>query len=209
MNSQDRETALRIQHLMNKGRRTGPTTTKDAILDAARARFAEQGYAKTTIRQVAADAGVDAALVHYFFGTKDGLYGAALALPVSPADVIGPALAGGVEGAGERLIRRFLSVWDDPATRPGLLAMVRSAAAHEDSARALREFIAGELRPRVAAVTGTADGDLRAVLVGSALIGVAFERYILAVEPIASADPEAIVAFVGPTIQRYLEAERP
>jgi AcrR family transcriptional regulator len=190
-----------------KGRRTGPSTSRDDILRAARERFAAQGYAAATIRQIAADAGVDPALVHYFFGTKDALFGAAMALPYSPADVIRPALADGLDGAGERLVRRFVTVWEDPAAQAALIALVRSAAAHAASGQALREFLEGEVRPAVAAITGRPDGDLRAVLVGSALMGLAFERYVLRLEPLASADAETVVAWVGPTVQGYLTGE--
>jgi AcrR family transcriptional regulator len=186
------------------GRRAGSSTTRADILAAARARFGEHGYAATTIRQIARDAGVDPAFVHYFFGSKDALFGAVMELPYSPAEAIGPALAEGLDGAGPRLARRFLEVWEDPEAQAGLLALLRSAAAHPDSARNLRDFVAGELRPRVAKAVGTPDADLRAVMVGSALLGMVFERYILAVEPLASADHETVVSWLGPTLQRYL-----
>jgi AcrR family transcriptional regulator len=189
------------------GRRAGASTSRADILEAARARFAQQGYAATTLRQVAGDAGVDAALVHYFFGSKNGLFAAVMELPFSPADVIAPVLAEGLDGAGMRLARRFLEMVEDPAAQPGLLAMLRSTVTHPESARAFREFITNEMRPRVAAAVGTPDGDLRGVLIGSALIGLLFERYVLAVEPLASADPETVAAWLGPTLQRYLTGE--
>ena len=97
-----------------RGRRPGASGTRETILAAARARFAAHGYDRTRIRDVAQDAGVDAALVHYFFGSKDGLFVAAMELPLRPAEVIGPLLDAGVAGLGERLVRRLLGVWDDP-----------------------------------------------------------------------------------------------
>jgi AcrR family transcriptional regulator len=189
------------------GRRSGESTSRADILAAARARFAQQGYTATTIRQVAADAGVDAALVHYFFTNKEGLFAAAMELHFSPVDLVAPALEGGLEGAGERLVRGFLRLWEDREAASPLLAMVRSAATTEQSAQVLREFLVREVRPRLSALTGRPDGDLRAVLVGSALVGLVFERYILELEPLASADPETLVAWVGPTVQRYLDGE--
>ena len=169
-----------------------------------RARFGAQGYAAATIRQIAADAGVDAALVHYFFGTKDKLYAAVMDIPYSPAEVLTPLTEGSLKTAGPRLVRRFVEVWDDPAAQPGLVATIRSASTHPASAQALREFVTREMQPRVARAVGTPDGDLRAILVGSALVGLAMQRYVLRVEPLASADPETVVAWVGPTVQRYL-----
>jgi AcrR family transcriptional regulator len=191
----------------NAGRRTGTSTSRADILAAARARFGGQGYAATTIRQVAADAGVDPALVHYFFGSKDALFGAVMELPLRPEDIILPALADGLDGAGIRLARRFLEFWEDPEAQPALLAVITSAVAHPESGRVLRELVARELRPAIAAAVDRPDGDLRGVLVGSALIGMVFQRYVLAVEPLASAEPETIVAWLGPTLQRYLTGE--
>ncbi len=191
------------------GRRGGASTSRSDILSAARARFAQQGYATTTIRQVAADAGVDPALVHYFFKSKDGLFGAVMDLPGSPADVIGPALAPGVDGAGTRLVRAVLEYWDEPAAQAGLLAVLRSAAARPEAADLVREFVTRELQPRISHVIDRPDGALRAVLVGAALMGLAVERYVIAVEPLASADRELVVAWVGPVVQRYLSDDPP
>src|SRR5919204_863212 len=97
-----------------RGRRPGAPDTRATILEAARASFAESGFAGTTIRRVASAAGVDAALVHHYFGTKDDLFLAAMELPVDPRQALAPALADGAEGAGERLLRVFLTLWDDP-----------------------------------------------------------------------------------------------
>src|SRR5215211_5916566 len=109
-----------------RGRRRGSPDTRSAILAAARASFAEHGFAGTTIRGVAAAAGVDAALVHHYFGTKDDLFVAALELPVDPREAIAPALVGGPDGAGERVLRVFVGVWDDPANTPVLVALART-----------------------------------------------------------------------------------
>ena len=187
------------------GRRPGPSGTREAILAAARTRFARHGYHGTTLRAVAGDAGVDVALVSYFHGSKEGLFRAAMELRTSPVDIVPPVLAAGVKGAGERLVRRFLEVCDDPADREPLVALIRSAAANEGAARTLREFVGAELVARVAAALEGEDRELRATLAGSQLIGLVIERYVLEVEPLASASHDAIASRVGTNVQRYLD----
>ena len=194
---------------LKTGRRSGTSTSRDDILGAARRLFAGQGYAATTVRRVAEEAGVDPALVHYFYGSKDGLYGAAMEIPFSPAEIVRPVLAEGVEGAGYRLVKRFMEVWEDPAAAEPLRGMVRSAIADAGSTTTagFREFVENELRPQLAAAIDRPDGDLRAILVGTSLVGLVVERYLLAVEPLASADRETVVRWLGPTIQRYLTGD--
>jgi AcrR family transcriptional regulator len=185
-----------------RGRRPGASDSREKILAAARARFAAHGYDRTRIRDVAHDAGVDAALVHYFFGSKDALFGAVMELPVRPAAVIGPVLAEGVEGLGERLLRQVLAIWDDPGNRAALLAMLQGATARPEAAKALREFLMREIIGRVAAVAGD---PLRANLVGSQVVGLIAARYVVQVQPLAGLESEEVVRLVGPTLQRYLD----
>lgn len=188
-----------------RGRRPGASTTRDAILAAARKRFAASGYDRTRIRDVAADAGVDAALVHYFFKSKDGLFAAAMQLPFSPPDVLRPVLAEGLDGLGERLVRRLLSVWDDPANRVALLALLQGATAHPGAAEALRQFLRREMVGRVAGVIEADRPELRANLVASQVVGLIVARYVVRVEPLASLPADEVVPLVGPTLQRYLD----
>ena len=160
-----------------RGRRPGASDTRDTILAAARERFARFGYDRTRIRDVAEDAGVDAALVHYFFRSKDGLFAAAMQLPFSPAEVIGPVLEAGVDGAGERIVRRVLEVWDDPGNRTTLLALIQGASAHPGAAAALGEFVRREIVGRIAGAVRADRAELRANLVASQIIGlVAVQR---------------------------------
>lgn len=187
-----------------RGRRPGASDTRSAILAAARARFAAHGYDRTRIRDVAADAGVDAALVHYFFGSKDGLFAAVMELPFRPAEVIEPVLAEGVSGLGERLVRQVLTIWDHPGNRAALLAMLAGATAHPEAARALREFLMREIIGRVAALVGD---PLRANLVGSQVVGLIVARYVVGVQPLAGLDREEVVRLVAPTVQRYLDGD--
>lgn len=188
-----------------RGRRPGASGTRETILAAARARFAAHGYDRTRIRDVAADAGVDAALVHYFFKTKDGLFVAAMQLPVRPAEVIGPLVAQGVDGLGERMVRRLLGVWDEPANRAALLALVQGAGGHAGAAAALREFITREIVGRVAGAVTADRAPLRATLVASQVMGLIAARYVARVEPLASLPAEQVVPLVAPTLQRYLD----
>jgi AcrR family transcriptional regulator len=190
-----------------RGRRPGASDTREAILAAARARFAAHGYDRTRIRDVAQDARVDPALVHYFFRTKDGLFAAAMELPLRPAEVLGPLVAEGIPGLGERIVRRLLSVWDDPAYRSALMAIVQGASAHPGAANALREFITREIVGRIAGAVEADRPELRANLVASQVIGLIAARYVARVEPLASLDAEEVVGMVGPTLQRYLDGE--
>lgn len=191
-----------------RGRRPGRVDTRAEILAAARASFAEKGFSGTTIRGVASAAGVDPALVHHYFGTKDDLFVAALRLPVDPRAVLAPVIALGADGAAERLLRVFLSVWDDPELRLSLVAVARTI--FEPSGQALFRdgFLKVVLGP-VGVGLGIDDPDRRMPLVASQVIGLILLRYVLEVEPLASMDSELVVATYAPTIQRYLTGDLP
>jgi len=190
-----------------RGPRAGGADTRQAILHAARARFGAHGYDGTKLRDVAADAGVDVALVSYFFGSKDGLFTAAMEFAVNPAELIDELMRDGVDGLGERLVRRLLAIWDDPASGSPMVALVRSAATNEQAAELLRGFVQRELLLRIAAVIDAPDPELRAALAGSQIVGIVMARYIVGIEQIARCDPETLVAAVGPTLQRYLTGD--
>ena len=189
------------------GRRPGVSGTREAILGAARRAFAEHGYQHATIRGVADLAGVDPALVHHYFGTKQELFVAAVQLPVNPVEQLMAVLDEDPGQAGRRMVETFLSVWDHAATQNPLLALIRSAVGDEHAAAMLREFITEEVLGQIAHRLGSADARLRATLVGSQIIGLAMARYIVKVEPLASATPAQVVAAVGPTLQRYLTGD--
>jgi AcrR family transcriptional regulator len=163
------------------------------VLAAARTAFAERGFDGASIRVIAADAGVDPALVHHYFGSKDKLFLAAI---------------GGPAELGANVVRLLLRVWDGP-TRAAGLALVRSAVSNEWTARLLREFLVAQVLRRVVGTLGlpAAEADARGSLVASQLIGVVMARYVLQVEPLASASPDELVAAIGPTVQRYLTGE--
>ncbi len=191
-----------------RGRRPGTPDTRSAILAAARSSFADRGFAGTTIRGIASAAGVDAALVHHYFGTKDDLFVAALALPVDPREEIAPALVGGADGAGERVLRVFVGVWDDPANTPVFVALARTLL-DPSASHLLRDgFLPVVLQP-VGRALGLDRPDLRMSLVASQIFGIILGRYVLALEPLASLPSDAVVAAYAPTIQRYLTGDLP
>jgi AcrR family transcriptional regulator len=187
------------------GRRPGNQDTKQSILDAARRVFAEKGYDKASIRAIATQAKVDPALVHHYFGTKDKLFLESVNAPINPAELIPEALSGPRDEAGERLIRLVLTVWDSPAGAAGL-GMFRSALSNEWTARLLREFVITQiLRKAVAELALDPDeAPMRSALVATQIAGLLAIRYVLKVEPVASAGREQLIKMVGPNVQRYL-----
>ncbi|HEY0358659.1 MAG TPA: TetR family transcriptional regulator [Mycobacteriales bacterium] len=186
------------------GRRPGDSGAREAILTAAKAAFAEVGFDGTTVRGIARVAEVDPALVHHYFGAKEELFVAAMELPVDPSAMVAGLLAEGTDELGTRLVRTFLAVWDSPDSTSAFLALVRSAVSHERSAAMLREFVSTAVLGRLLAALDTDQRPRRAALVGSQVVGLAMTRYVLRLEPIASAPAEELAGPIGGTIQRYL-----
>ncbi len=189
-----------------RGRRVAGGNTRIEILTAARVLFAEGGYAATTLRAVGLRAQVDPALVLHHFGSKETLFRSAMHVPIDPATVAAIIGDGSRDLLGERLCTYFLGLWEEGSTREPLLAMLRSALTHDAAAGSLRGFVAEALVGRVALVLDVPDAALRATLVGSQLVGLAIGRYLLRLEPLASADAATVVRWVAPTLQRYLTA---
>ncbi|MEH0842387.1 TetR family transcriptional regulator [Micromonospora sp. CPCC 205711] len=192
------------------GRRPGNPDTREAILTAARTTFAERGFDAASIRTIAAAAGVDPALVHHYFGTKEELFRATVSIPIDPAELLPRVLAGGREEVGERLVRTFLTVWDSPVGTAAV-ALLRSAVSNQWTARLLREFLVTQILRRVLDQLDLdpAEVPLRGALVATQIAGLAMMRYVIRLEPVASADPETLVAMIGPTVQRYLTGDLP
>ena len=190
------------------GRRPGNPDTRESILDAARSAFADKGFDGASIRGIATSAGVDPALVHHYFGTKNELFLAAMNSPINPGEIIAKAVEGDRAELGARLVRTFLSIWDSPAGTAGV-ALLRSAVGSEWTARLFREFLVTQVMRRVVPhlAVDPAEAPLRISLVASQMAGLAMVRYVLKVEPMVSASSEALVAAVGPTIQRYITGD--
>ncbi|SDQ21312.1 TetR/AcrR family transcriptional regulator [Quadrisphaera sp. DSM 44207] len=189
------------------GRRRGHSGTRAAILTAAREQFAATGYSATSLRTIAAAAGVDVALIRYFYGSKDDLFAAAVDLPPDLPQRVATVLAGPVEGLGERMVRTYLGLWEDPATAAPLLTMFRSAVTTEQAADLLRDFLSARVLRQVAPGLGTDRPELRALLASSHLLGTVVARFVLHVEPLASLERDEVVALLAPTVQHYLTGD--
>jgi AcrR family transcriptional regulator len=186
------------------GRPRGKTDTRNVILGAARRLFADTGYDKTSVRDVAAAAGVDPAMIRHYFGSKVELFRATMGWPFEPADIAARITAGDRGDIGERLTRVFFEAWEQPESRAPLLAILRGAATHEESANLVRQFIQGQVYAHIAAALKAPDAELRIDLAMSQLLGIAYLRHILRVEPVASTPVEELIERIAPIVSRHL-----
>ena len=187
------------------GRRAGDGDTRLEILAAARSMFARDGY-RATIRNIAAEAGVDPALVMHYFGSKDKLYAASIEIPVDPEALIGMIRSGPHDQIGMRLARLFFTVWEQPQLREPILAILHGAiSGHDSGAVAFREFVSTTLLPHVADEASGPNARLHAELAVAQLVGVAVMRYVIELDPVASAEIEEIIEAVGERIQGYFD----
>ncbi len=190
-----------------------PQDASTAVLQAARVAFASRGYALTTIKSVAAAAGVAPAVVRSLYANKDRLFTAAMRLPFDPADAVPELLAPGLTGMGDRLVRLTLTLVSDEAVRRDLVRLLRSDAAAGatvdgstvDQLRAVSEFLSATVIDRVVTAVGVPDARLRVSVISSYLMGIITSRYVMKLEPLASATDEEIVAMVGPAVQALLD----
>ncbi|MDA3637848.1 TetR/AcrR family transcriptional regulator [Mycobacterium xenopi] len=191
------------------GRPAGSSDTRERILKSARELFARNGIHKTSIRAVAAAAGVDSALVHHYFGTKERLFAAAVRIPIDPMEIIGPLREVPVDDLGYQLPATLLPLWDSELGA-GVIATIRSVLAGSE-VNLIRSFIedviAVEIGSRVDDPPGS--GIIRIQFVASQLVGVVMARYILELEPFKSLPPERIARTIAPNLQRYLTGELP
>jgi len=174
------------------------------VLDAARGLYARQGYLNTTIKGVAAAAGVAPDLVRRYYASREDLFAAAMRLPVDPAASVTALLAPGIDGLAERLVRVTLRMLDEPETRDQIAAMVRDGAGAAKVTAPLREFLESVIIDRVAAALGVGDARTRVTLAISYIVGVAGSRYVLRMEPLASASEDEVVRLVAPAVQTAL-----
>jgi len=186
------------------GRPPGGTRNREAILAAAARQFSELGYDRTSMRAVAAEAGVDQALIAHYFGSKHQLFIAAVEFPLDPAKVLPEVLAGDRATIGHRLALAQLTQLEDPDARKRLTGLIRAAATEPQAARMMREFLTREMITPVAQALGADEPELRASLAGSQIIGLMMTRYITELEPLASQPAERVAELIAPTLQRYL-----
>lgn len=187
-----------------RGRRPGSGSTRQTVLDAARTRFASDGFAATTMRLVAADAGVDVSMVMQFFRSKDELFAAVMSIPGSALERLNTVFEGADDQLGERVVRAFLQAWDGaPEESEPLMAMLRGAIVNQQARDQFRDFIESRLLTGASQLLGP-DAGLRAGLALSMLVGLVTGRQIIGVPVLASADRETLVAIVAPAIQHVL-----
>jgi AcrR family transcriptional regulator len=175
--------------------------TRAAILDAAQKLFAQHGHGRTTVRDIAAKASIDPALVIRYFGSKDELFVRAAAFDLRMPDLSKVKRS----QIGDTLIRRFLELGEGFT---GMTVLLRSAASNDYAASRVRELFAAQVLPAFARVGSRADAAERAGLVASQLLGLALCRYILKIPPVAEMSAQEIVKHIGPTIQRYASGKR-
>lgn len=188
---------------MKRGPKEQRGQARDSILAAAKRLFAAKGYDATSMRAIAAEAELDPALIHYYFSSKSELFLATIEIPVRPPDVIRGLLSGDRATLGETTIRTLLAVWDNPASGGPLISVLRSAPSHGEL---LRDFLETQIRPLLAEAISGPDADLRATAFITQIFGLVFLRYVLVVQPLASAEHEEVVALLGPTLQQYMDS---
>lgn len=187
------------------GRRPGNSGTREEILAAARRLFSERGYEGTTIRAVAAAAGVNPALVHHFFGSKEQVFIASVNFPVNPFEVIPEVLAGGPrEEFGRRLATVIVGVWEDEERRAPLLALIRGAMTGDPGTTLLRTVLEKVLMPRLEAAFGATPAQASGGF--AQIVGIMLSRYVIRVEPLASVPPAEVEALLAPIIQGVVDA---
>lgn len=186
------------------GRRGGESDTRGDIASAARRQFAELGFDRTSMRQVAREAGVDPALVSHFYGSKLGLFAETAQLPIDPVVVLPQVLAGPRDQVGLRLARLVVDVLTDEEGRSRVVALVRAAASEPAAAHVLRDRLTHDLLLPLAQSVGGPDPEYRAALVMAQVVGLTFARHVVALAPLASATPDDLVASLAPILQAHL-----
>jgi AcrR family transcriptional regulator len=191
------------------GRRRGDSGTRTAIRAAAGHQFAERGYDRTSLRSIAAEAGVDPSLVAHFFGSKHKLFVEVVALPFDPAQAFQAVFAGNRDEIGHRLAAFLVSLFDEPEAQRRITGLVRAAASEPEAARMVRQLITHEILAHIVEALDMGDGEFRASLVSSQVVGVLMARYIVGIEPLASMPAETVAEAIGPNLQRYLTESLP
>ncbi|TDW17399.1 TetR/AcrR family transcriptional regulator [Kribbella kalugense] len=186
------------------GRRPGGPDTRGEIVQAARESFADKGFSATSIRAVARQAGVDAALVHHYFDSKDELFIEAMAIPVDPRQIAAQILDGPREEIGRRVATVFLGIWESPEGAQRMKALFRSILTSDEVARMMREGIGQMIIQPISQVLDVPDAQLRVGLVASQLVGAAIVRYLVGLEPVASVDIETLIDRLAPVLQQHL-----
>ena len=179
------------------GMRRSSEQTKAAILAAARERFAQSGFEKATIRAIAADANIDPSMVMRYFGSKDQLFAAAADFDLELPDLSDIDR----DQLGAALVDHFMNRWERDEV---LIVLLRASATNAEAAQRMRTLFAGQLLPAVAKINSDAP-ERRAALIATQTLGLALCRYVLQLPPIVAMSRDEAVAWLGPTVQRYLD----
>jgi AcrR family transcriptional regulator len=180
--------------------------SREAVLRAAKQRFAVEGYEKTTLRSIADDAHVDPSMVLYLFGSKAELFRESLRLIIDP-DALAVAIAEGDDDIGTRMVRTYLEIWEHPDTAASMVAMLQSATSNSDAHEAFRAFMQTYVLTAVSGALGGGEhARLRAMLAATNLVGTAILRYVMRVDPLAALPAEDVVKLIAPSVNRYLSA---
>jgi AcrR family transcriptional regulator len=189
-----------------RGRRQGEPVSREAVLSAAKQRFAAEGYEKTTLRAIADDARVDPSMVLYLFGSKTELFRESLRLIIDP-DALAAALTDGDGDIGTRMVRTYLDIWEHPDTAASMVVMLASATSNSDAHEAFRGFMQSYVLRAVSGALGGGDlARLRAMLAATNLVGTAILRYVMRVPPLADLPADDVVRLIAPSVTRYLTA---
>jgi AcrR family transcriptional regulator len=182
---------------------------RDAVLDAARAAFHTRGYARTSVKGVAAMAGVAPSVVAKYYENKEAMFAAAMRLPFDPSHAIPELIAPGLDGMGERLVRATFEIFGDDETREDLMALFQAGSSAGRAAATLREFLEESVVDRLSGVVGIPDARMRASLISAHLVGLGTVRYIVRLEPLASAPEEQVIRIYAPLVQDLLDPTKP
>ncbi len=178
------------------------------MLDAARAAFHARGYVNTSMKGVAAAAGVAPAVVRRYYDSKDRLFAAAMRLPFDPATAVPQLLAPGLAGMGERLVRATFEILGDEGSRADLAALFQAGASAGRAAQTIRDFLEASLLDRIAAAVGIPDARMRVAMISAHLVGLAVVRYAVRLEPLASAPEDVVIKLYAPLIQDLLDPSK-
>lgn len=191
-----------------RGRREGASESREHILASARHLFAEHGFEGTSLRQVAREAGVDPAMIHHFFKGKDELFALSVALPADPAQVLEGVDQHDPEHRAEAIVRAVLRLWESPAQH-SLVAFIRGTIGSKSKTLLLREVVTRTIISRImVGIPGPPEEvALRGNLVATQMVGLMLVRYVVKLEPLASASPEDVVRLLAPNVQHYLTGE--
>jgi len=192
-----------------RGRRPGSGDSRADILTAARVLFAELGYERASLRAIGRRAGVDPSLIFHYFESKEGLLREVLTWPVDPTDVLANGMAEvPPDEVGEELVRRVLSVWEDPRVHPVLLSMFRTAVSHELATSMLRQTLQRTVIPAISSLVDDDTADERAALIGAQMAGILVARYVIELPALTRMSKADVATAVGPAVQHYLTAPR-